>query len=139
MRQDATHAAQTSRVRRSGQNGFALLEVVVALALLTVIAALIPSTIVSARDASRRAENWLHARLIADRIIHERLSGQLRPGTWGGMLDGMRWRISAIPRGRATAATAEKPPRTLLEIHVVVEMTASDRLVLTTARIGAPR
>jgi type II secretory pathway pseudopilin PulG len=114
-----------------------LLEVLVAVAVLAVLAAMLPPSIVAARQSADRSEAWLEARLVAEALIAERLQeSAIAPGHWAGSIEGRRWTITATPNRRLS--TPNLDAKALLDIRLTVEVSPTELLTVDTMRIGPP-
>lgn len=122
--------------RRSDRSGFALVDVLVAIAVLAVLGAMLPGSIVASRHSVERAEAWFHARLVAEALMAQELSGgAIRSGKRSGRFDGRQWTISST--SRSPLPSAELPQsRRLLDVRLTVEVSATETLVVNTLRIG---
>src|SRR4051812_777842 len=89
----------TSRLARgSSEAGFTLLEMLVAVAVLAVLASLIPRGFVSARALIDRSDAWLEAQLVADAVLKDELAGSaMHPGTFRGRKAGHEWSATILP------------------------------------------
>jgi prepilin-type N-terminal cleavage/methylation domain-containing protein len=123
--------------RRDGDAGFTLLEMLVAVAVLAVLAGLIPRSFVAARAMFNRADNWMQARLVAESVLNQELAGRgLRPGVMSGTVDGHEW-TAELETSRLPMAQSEETNRVLLDVRLEVEVSPRDTLEIETMRIGA--
>jgi type II secretory pathway pseudopilin PulG len=94
--------------RDAREAGFTLIDTLIALAVLAVLSTLLPSALVTAREAIRQAEQWFEARLIADGLMQHLLLSGPRPGTTSGAAAGHTWqattRFHEMPAQGATGA-----------------------------------
>ena len=129
--------ADRSRSRRDG--GFTLLEVLVAVAMLSILLGLIPRSFVYARAIINRSESWTEARLVAEAVLHGELTGQaLRPGTRRGVMDGRPWSAD-LKRNITLSDPVQGSNRILLEVRLLVTVSADETLTIDTMRIGVDR
>ena len=129
--------------RRAGRPprdaGFTLLEMLVAVAIMAALAGLIPRTFVTARAMIDHSESWLHARLVAEAVLTEELTGMdLRPGTRQGVMEGRQWTAVMQPNAALASASAEGN-RVLLDVLLTVPVSARHTLEVETMRIGSAR
>ncbi|MGH6926255.1 MAG: prepilin-type N-terminal cleavage/methylation domain-containing protein [Propylenella sp.] len=125
------------RARRDA--GFTLLEILVAVLVLAALVSIVPRSLVAARTNLEHSKDWLAARLVAETVLNEALSGSsLRAGEMGGEVDGRRW--------TATLKVVRTPPRpdgsmghVLLDVEVRVEVSDGRTLKVETLRYGVPR
>jgi type II secretion system protein I len=118
--------------------GFTLLEILVAVLVLAALVGVVPRSLVAARTNLERSKDWLAARLVAETVLNEALSGpSLRAGEMGGEVDGRRW--------TATLKVVRTPPRpdgnmahVLLDVEVRVEVSGERTLDVETLRYGVP-
>jgi type II secretory pathway pseudopilin PulG len=131
-----TRQPSTAGTRRNDRSGFALVDVLVAIAVLAVLGAMLPRSIVATRHSVERAEAWFQARLVAETLVARELSGNtIRSGKRSGRLDGRHWTISSTSRSPLPSADFAQPRR-LLEVRLTVEVSATETLVVDTLRIG---
>jgi prepilin-type N-terminal cleavage/methylation domain-containing protein len=130
-----SRAAACAR-RRGGNAGFALLEMLVAVAILAVLVSVIPRSFVFARTVIHRSEAWTEARLVAEVVLNGELAaGDLQPGTRRGDVDGRAW-VATIQRNAELSAGVQSN-RALLQVNLQVDVLGEDRLTVETLRIGA--
>jgi general secretion pathway protein I len=123
--------------KRAGDAGFTLLEMLVAVAVLAVLAGLIPRSFVAARAVFNRADNWMQARLVAESVLNQELARRgLRPGVMSGTVDGHEW-TAELETSRLPIAQSEETNRVLLDVRLKVEVSPRDTLEIETIRIGA--
>jgi len=133
MRANPTHSAPRIRDRRD--QGFTLLEVLVAVAILAALLYVVPRSLVSARTFIVQSHAWLEARLVAEEVLAEELhSGAIRPGTFGGVSHGRRWRAIVTPSAIAEGRGPEG--QILLEARLSVDVSPSRRLAVDRLLIG---
>jgi prepilin-type N-terminal cleavage/methylation domain-containing protein len=122
--------------RSSGEAGFTLLEMIVAVAVLAALVGVIPRSFVAARAAIDRSEAWLKARLVAEAVLNQELVGTtLKPGVFRGDVDGYPWTVT-IQANRTLGGPPTETGRVLLDVLVQVPVTASMNLEVETMRIG---
>jgi prepilin-type N-terminal cleavage/methylation domain-containing protein len=125
--------------RSRAESGFTLLEVLVAVAILAVLAGMIPRSFVYARALINRSESWLEARLVAEAVLNQELAGsELRPGIRRGTINGRPWRASLQRNAILSAGTAD-PQRALLDVVVTVSVSSAETFKVETMRIGSAR
>lgn len=123
--------------QRRDHGGFALLEVLVAVAILAVMGAILPTSIVATRRSAERAEAWLEARLVAEALVASELNTDaVRPGVRSGTRQGRRWTMIATPDQKQPFPTVLSQPLRLLEIRLTVEVSPKETLTIDTIRIG---
>jgi prepilin-type N-terminal cleavage/methylation domain-containing protein len=124
--------------RRPGRDGgFTLLEVLVAVAILSILLGLIPRSFVYARAIINRSESWTEARLVAESVMNGEISGHgLTPGTRRGVLDGRPW-TATFERNRTLSVPLQGSGRILMDVRLSVAVSADETLVVDTMRIGA--
>jgi prepilin-type N-terminal cleavage/methylation domain-containing protein len=121
---------------QEGKAGFALVEMLVAVAVLAVLVALVPRSLVAARALGERSDDWLAASLVAEAVLADALAAPgLRPGTLSGAVDGRQWRAVVAPSLEGIAGAPGG--RTLLDIRLEVAVADGSALVVETLRIGA--
>lgn len=127
-----------ARLRREPTGGFTLLEMLVAVAILSVLVGLIPRSFVYARAIINRSESWTEARLVAEAVLNGELAGgALRPGTRRGEMDGRAW-VATLKLNEALNSGAQSP-RALLEVNLQVTVSAKQVFEVQTMRIGSPQ
>ena len=128
------------RARRlRSENGFTLLELLVAVAVLAALVTLIPRSFVSARAAIDRSQDWLGARLVAEAVLSGELADRnLRPGTRRGTSDGHSWVAVIVPSRFMTGQPGETD-RALLDIRLAVSVAGAASLDVETTRVGRAR
>lgn len=135
----------TIQPRRSGRPscgnsrdaGFTLLEMVIAVLILSVLVGLVPRSLVSARALIDRSGTWLQARLIADTVLNQELAGHgLRPGFFKGSVDGRPW-TAELRADSALASGVSETNRILLDVTIRVPISGAEALVVETMRIGS--
>lgn len=121
----------------NGEAGFTLLEILVAVLILSALISIVPRSLVAARGNLERSKDWLAARLVAETVLSEGLVGTtLRPGVLSGTIDGHRW--TATLRPVETKIDPKAPPqRPLLDVHLSVAVSGKSVLEIDTLRIGS--
>jgi prepilin-type N-terminal cleavage/methylation domain-containing protein len=121
---------------REREAGFTLIEVLIAVAVLAVLAGIVPRSFVFARSILDHSRDWMGARLVAEAVLNVDLRGpSLQPGARGGVINGRRWRATIRPHG-ALGAPAPEDGRMLLDVRVEVDVSAGRVLEVETMRIG---
>jgi type II secretion system protein I len=119
------------------ESGFTLIEMLVAVAILAMLVAHVPRTIVSARTIIDRSQDWLEARLVAEAVLNGELVGPgLQSGVRRGTIDGRRWRAD-LTRDVSLTDRASESGRVLLKVRLQVPVIGGQVLELETMRIGA--
>ncbi|MBB3318050.1 MULTISPECIES: prepilin-type N-terminal cleavage/methylation domain-containing protein [unclassified Rhizobium] len=128
-----TKSAPNAHDRRD--QGFTLLEVLVAVAILAAVLYVVPRSLVSARASVVQSHAWLEARLVAEEVLAEELQGKIvRPGTFAGVSHGRRWRAVIT---RSPEADGRGPEgQTLLEARLSVDVSSSRRLAVDRLLVG---
>ncbi len=111
----------------------------VAVAILAVLAGMIPRSFVYARALINRSESWMEARLVAEAVLNGELAGgELRPGIRRGTINGRAWRASLQRNAVLSAGTAD-PQRALLDVVVTVPVSSTETFKVETMRVGSAR
>jgi prepilin-type N-terminal cleavage/methylation domain-containing protein len=130
-------AAATSR-RQRAEAGFTLLEMLVALAVLSVLVTIVPRSFVFARSIIDHSRDWMGARLVAESVLNDTLTGSmLQPGARTGVIDGRRWRATLRQYTLPGAPAALESGEMLLDVRVEVDVAAGRTLEVETMRVGA--
>jgi prepilin-type N-terminal cleavage/methylation domain-containing protein len=125
--------------RGSGDGGFTLLEMIIAVLILSVLVGLVPRTLVSARALVDRSGAWLQARLVAEAVLNQELTGHsLKPGFFQGSIDGRRW-TAELRTDSALMTGVGEGNRVLLDVKVRVPITDKESLEVETMRVGSPQ
>ena len=110
-----------------------------AVAIMSVLAGLIPRSFVYARALINRSESWMEARLVAEAVLNGELAGgDLRPGVRRGTINGRAWRAS-LQRNSILSAGATDPERALLDVVVTVPVSSVENFQVETMRVGSAR
>ncbi len=120
------------------QAGFTLLEMLVAVAILAVLAGMVPRSFLYARALINRSESWMEARIVAEAVLNGELGGDLRPGIRRGTIDNRPWRASIQRNAILSAGTAD-PERALLDVVITVPVSSVETLTVETMRVGLAR
>lgn len=89
-------------LKRDNQAGFTLLEVLAAIALLSIGSAIFLNTIGYATRALDKDKQTTHLALLAKSVLEEQAVGPLRPGQWVGKIEDIEWQLtSTLTPGRA--------------------------------------
>ncbi len=127
------------RAKRNGQAAFTLLEMLVAVAIMSVLVGMVPRSFVFARALINRSESWVDARIVAEAVLNGELGGSdLRPGTRRGAIDGRGWTAILQPNAGLSAGGADAE-RVLLHVRVVVPVSSVENLEVDTMRVGFAR
>jgi prepilin-type N-terminal cleavage/methylation domain-containing protein len=120
----------------SGDSGFTLLEMLVAVAVLALLAGIVPRSFVFARSILDHSRDWVAARLVAETVLNDDLRRPaLQPGAHSGEMDGHRWR-AALRRNTALGGMMLEDGRMLLDVHLEVDVSAGRILAIDTLTIG---
>jgi prepilin-type N-terminal cleavage/methylation domain-containing protein len=126
------------RTPRPSEGGFTLLEMLVAVAVLAALVGLVPRTLATARGLIDRSQDWVEARLVAEQVLNDELTGRsLRPGTRRGIVEGRRWR-AVLQRDLDIPDQTAETGRVLLAVTVEVTVDGAQTLEVETMRIGLP-
>jgi prepilin-type N-terminal cleavage/methylation domain-containing protein len=124
------------RTPRLSESGFTLFEMLVAVAVLAALVGLVPRTLATARGLIDRSQDWVEARLVAEQVLNDELTGRsLRPGTRRGTVDGRRWR-AVLQRDLDIPDQTPETGRVLLAVTVEVTVDGAQTLEVETMRIG---
>ena len=116
--------------------GFTLLEMLVAVAVLALLAGVVPRSFVFARSILDHSRDWVAARLVAEAVLNDELRRPaLQPGARSGEIDGHMWRAT-LRRNTALGAPMLEDGRMLLDVHLEIEVSAGRMLALDTLAIG---
>lgn len=140
-RQAARRVARRRGRRRgsSADAGFTLVEMLVAVAVLAILAALVPRSLVSARSVIDHSQEWQEARLVAETVLNDQLaSNKLTAGVLSGTLDGRRW-TAVVRQDTALSRGATRAGRALLHVRVQVPVPGGSQVEVETMRIGSDR
>jgi prepilin-type N-terminal cleavage/methylation domain-containing protein len=122
--------------RGKRDEGFTLLEMTVAVAVLAALVAVIPRSLVAARTNFERSQDWLQARLVAEAVLNEELVGSsLEIGTMRGRMDGRAWSAVLDPL-QALSSSDPQVTSILLNVRVSVAVAGGETLNVSTVRIG---
>ena len=126
------------RTPRPSEGGFTLLEMLVAMAVLAALVGLVPRTLATARGLIDRSQDWVEARLVAEQVLNDELTGRsLRPGPRRGIVEGRRWR-AVLQRDLDIPDQTAETGRVLLAVTVEVTVDGAQTLEVETMRIGLP-
>jgi prepilin-type N-terminal cleavage/methylation domain-containing protein len=129
-------------LRRSARSdaGFTLVEMLVAVAILAVLVSIVPRSFVFARSIIDHSRDWMGARLVADAVMNDTLTGNaLQPGARAGELDGRRWRATIRPES-IPGMPAPDNGQLLLDVRLEVDVSAGRTLEVETLRVsGQPQ
>ena len=116
--------------------GFTLLEMLIAVAILALLAGLVPRSFVFARSILDHSRDWVAARLVAETVLGDDLRGPaLQPSARSGEMDGHRWRAT-LRRNTSLGGTMLEDGRMLLDVHLEVDVSAGRILAIDTMMIG---
>jgi general secretion pathway protein I len=89
-------------VRASGQSGFTLIEVLVALTILSISLATLLAIFMQGLDRARESSNEAMARVLAQSLLSQaKAAPKLAFGTTTGKINGLLWRTQIEPYGTA--------------------------------------
>ena len=124
------------RQRSEREAGFTLVEMLVAVAILAVLVSIVPRSFVFARSIIDHSRDWMGARLVADAVLNDTLTGNaLQPGARAGELDGRRWRAT-IRQQSIPGMPAPEDGTVLLDVRLEVDVSAGRILEVETLRVG---
>lgn len=131
------HTLSTSRL---AQQGFTLLEALIAL----VILALSLSTLMSSYSTGLRGvatlDDRVRARLLAQTLLEELSHDRtLRPGTQSGRFDQFAWTLSTAPYEDMATPPSPEHPWAIYQMTLMVSWSRGRQLELQTLRIGRAR
>jgi prepilin-type N-terminal cleavage/methylation domain-containing protein len=122
--------------REARDAGFTLLEMLVAVAVLAVLVGIVPRSFVFARSVIDHSRDWTSARLVAESVLNDTLTGPtLRPGARSGEMNGRRWRAT-IRRHASLNAPILDSGQMLLDVRLSVDVSAGRTLEVETMRVG---
>ena len=129
-----THDAQRPGDGRDA--GFTLIEMLVGVAVLAVLVGIVPRSFVFARSIIDHSRDWMGARLVAESVLNDTLTGMmLQPGARTGAIEGRRWRAT-LRRHTASDAPVLENGQVLLDVRLVVDVSAGKTLEVETMRVG---
>lgn len=115
--------------------GFTLIETLVAVAVMTLLVALVPRAVATGALVGPRAGGWLEARLVAQAVLDDRLTGgDLAPGHVSGRMAGRAWTATLVAEPAPAGAPAGE--RSVLRVTVTVEAGGGRVYRAETLRIG---
>jgi hypothetical protein len=104
-----------------------------------VLLTIVPRSFVAARAIINRSENWMDARLVAETVLNQELTGsELRPGSRRGVIAGREWTAVLTPNGVLSAGGSESG-RMLLNVRVGVTVSPVETFEVETMRVGMLR
>jgi prepilin-type N-terminal cleavage/methylation domain-containing protein len=116
--------------------GFTLIEMLVAVAILAVLVGVVPRSFVFARSILDHSRDWMGARLVADAVLNDTLTGSsLQPGARAGEVDGRRWRAT-IRQQSIPGFPAPDTGQMLLDVRLEVDVSAGRTLEVETLRVA---
>jgi general secretion pathway protein I len=123
-------------VVRRGDDGFTLLETLVAVAVLAILVGSVPRSFVFARSVIDHSRDWMDARLVAEAVLNDELTGVgLQPGIRSGVVNGRSWRATLL-RYAAGGTSSVDGGAALLEVRLEVDVSPGRHLNVDTVRIG---
>lgn len=107
-------------VRKPGESGFTLIEVLVALTILSVSLAALLAIFMQGLDRARESTNEAAARVLAQSLLAQAKTAQnLAFGTSSGKINGLQWRTQIEPYGSAADQSAWQR----IPAHIVATVT----------------
>jgi general secretion pathway protein I len=93
--------------RTGSQSGFTLIEVLVALSILSISLATLLAIFMQGLDRARESSNEAAARVLAQSLLTQaKVSPNLTFGTSAGKVNGLAWRTQIVPYGTAADRSA---------------------------------
>ena len=90
-----------------GQSGFTLIEVLVALTILSISMAALLAVFLQGLDRARESSNEAAARVLAQSLVAQsKVAANLSFGTSAGKINGLAWRTRVLPYGSAADRAA---------------------------------
>ena len=91
----------------AGESGFTLIEVLVALTILSISLAALLAVFLQGLDRARESSNEASARVLAESLIAQaKVAANLSFGTSAGKVNGFGWRTQIVPYGTQTDRTS---------------------------------
>src|SRR5207302_3316323 len=91
---------ETARGTANGESGFTLIEVLVALTILSISLATLLAIFLQGLDRARESSNEAAARVLAQSLLTQAKAAQnLSFGTSAGKINGLVWRTQLVPYG----------------------------------------
>jgi hypothetical protein len=134
-------ASRSSRAEASRQRsgGFTLIEALVALALVLAFAAALTPHLFQARRIVADAETRVAAHVLLRTLLNTPFDrGSLARAEREGELDGLRWRIVALPMPGAAAAGSERSAWSPYRVVASVAWGRAQMISAETVRLGRP-
>jgi general secretion pathway protein I len=99
--------AAARAARSAGQSGFTLIEVLVALTILSISLAALLAIFLQGLDRARESSNEAAARVLAQSLLAQaKVAANLSFGTSAGKINGLAWRTQIVPYGTQADRTA---------------------------------
>jgi general secretion pathway protein I len=91
----------------AGQSGFTLIEVLVALTILSISLGVLMAVFLQGLDRARESSNEAVARVLAQSLVAQaKVAANLSFGTSAGKINGLAWRTQILPYGTAVDRAA---------------------------------
>lgn len=125
--------------RRDRERGFALIEVIAALAILALALGVLLDTISGGVLRSDRARRLAEATATAQSLLAKIGSEMPMAPATGELTGGLRWEVRVEPYGEAGARADQPVSAAVVRVQVSWNDYAQDSVTLTTLRLGSAR